>query len=239
MELAVNNALTAPGAAAHARHAGRPRQGRHRRLRRRRDRRPPLPLAVLLPHHPAARRRHPVRAVHQRPHRLDGQPAGQPEGQLPDRRRTTPPDPADWLAQAATEVKGTWWHDYVGWLAERTGGEQGPAPAPRRRRPTSRWTPPPAPMSLTAEAPGGAGPCATVAVGGQQLRGGRPARRRRRAPRCCCATASAPAWRRCSRWSTPSTRDRGGPLRRARRRRLPAAAVPLPDRRAGPPGRPR
>ncbi len=38
-----------------------------------------------------------LRALDQRPHRLDGQPARQPQGQLPDRRRTTPSDSGDFL----------------------------------------------------------------------------------------------------------------------------------------------
>ena len=68
-----------------ARHAGRPVHGHRRLLRHRRDRRPPLPVAGLLPQHPAARRGQPVRPVHQRAHRLAGQPAGQPEVHLPGR----------------------------------------------------------------------------------------------------------------------------------------------------------
>jgi class II poly(R)-hydroxyalkanoic acid synthase len=39
-----------------------------------------------------------------------------------------PPEASDWLAQA-TKVKGSWWEDYVTWLAERTGDER---PKPRR-----------------------------------------------------------------------------------------------------------
>jgi poly(3-hydroxyalkanoate) synthetase len=34
-----------------------------------------------------------------------------------------PPDSGDWLA-SATKVKGSWWDDYVSWLAERTGPER-------------------------------------------------------------------------------------------------------------------
>jgi polyhydroxyalkanoate synthase len=34
-----------------------------------------------------------------------------------------PPDPADWLGQATTE-RGSWWPDYVGWLQDRGGGEK-------------------------------------------------------------------------------------------------------------------
>ena len=40
----------------------------------------------------------PVRAVHQRPHRRAGQPARQPEGDLPGQHRTTRPTPQAWLA---------------------------------------------------------------------------------------------------------------------------------------------
>ena len=35
----------------------------------------------------------------------------------------TPPDPAQWQAQAST-VKGSWWPDYSAWLAERSGGQK-------------------------------------------------------------------------------------------------------------------
>jgi len=45
--------------------------------------------------------------------------------------RTTsdnPPDPADWLDQATTE-RGSWWPDYVRWLEARGGGEK---PRPRK-----------------------------------------------------------------------------------------------------------
>jgi polyhydroxyalkanoate synthase subunit PhaC len=34
-----------------------------------------------------------------------------------------PPDAADWLSQAAIEP-GSWWPDYVGWLEQRSGGEK-------------------------------------------------------------------------------------------------------------------
>jgi polyhydroxyalkanoate synthase subunit PhaC len=40
----------------------------------------------------------------------------------------TPPDPADWLDQAATEP-GSWWPDYADWLEARGGGEKA---SPRR-----------------------------------------------------------------------------------------------------------
>jgi polyhydroxyalkanoate synthase subunit PhaC len=35
----------------------------------------------------------------------------------------TPPDPTDWLAQATT-VRGSWWPDYVRWLEVRSGGDK-------------------------------------------------------------------------------------------------------------------
>ena len=84
MDLAISNGLTRAGETKMLGHRGRPRQDRHRHLRRGRDRRPPVQVGVLLPDHPAARRRLEVRALHQRPHRRDGQPARQPEGELPD-----------------------------------------------------------------------------------------------------------------------------------------------------------
>ena len=52
-------------------------------LHRRRDHRPYLPLAELLPVHPAAGRPTPVHALDQRAHRRDGQSARQREGQVP------------------------------------------------------------------------------------------------------------------------------------------------------------
>src|SRR3984885_9111651 len=67
----------------HARLAGGPGAGRLRQLHHRRDHRPHLSLAELLPDHPAAGRPQPVRAVHQRAHRRDGQPAGKREGEIP------------------------------------------------------------------------------------------------------------------------------------------------------------
>jgi class II poly(R)-hydroxyalkanoic acid synthase len=36
---------------------------------------------------------------------------------------TNPPDAQEWLAKAG-KVKGSWWEDYVEWLAERTGPER-------------------------------------------------------------------------------------------------------------------
>ena len=83
------------------------------------SRRPHLPVAVLLPQHPAARREQPVRAVHQRPHRRAGQPADQHEVQLPGHRTERQPGrPAGVAAQAHTE-QGSWWPDYAR-LAGRT-----------------------------------------------------------------------------------------------------------------------
>jgi polyhydroxyalkanoate synthase len=34
-----------------------------------------------------------------------------------------PPDPAEWLGRATTE-RGSWWPDYACWLEERGGGER-------------------------------------------------------------------------------------------------------------------
>ena len=189
-----------------------------RRLRRRRDRRPPVQVGVLLPDHPAVRRRDQVRALHQRPHRGHGQPARQPQGQLPDRGREPGRTPTDWLA-AAAQGPGSWWEDYVAWLAERTAASSAPSRASSATRRTRRCATLPAPMSTTAEppprparpaTPGGAtrphrsvrGLQARVSVRPGAGRG--PASRR-----CCCATGSGPASRRCSRSWTALDPDRG------------------------------
>ena len=123
-----------------------------------RHRRPPVPVAVLLPQHPAARRRRPVRAVHQRAHRVDGQPAGQPEGEVPGRaehapggRYGNPPDPRDWLARPRPRRAA----------GGRTTPPGSPSAAAARRtgrdswatRDSSRWTPRPACTSSTGSRP--------------------------------------------------------------------------------------
>ena len=54
-----------------------------RQLPGRRDHRPHLPVAELLPLDPAARRPQPVRPVHQRAHRRDGEPARKRQGEIP------------------------------------------------------------------------------------------------------------------------------------------------------------
>ena len=59
----------------HARLTGGPGPDRPRHLHGRRDHRPYLPVAELLPDHPAALRPQPVHPVHQRARRRDGEPA--------------------------------------------------------------------------------------------------------------------------------------------------------------------
>ena len=89
IDIAVGNALVTPGAVS----ASGPRSTFRRSGRLlcgRRDRRPHHPLAELLPQRPAAGRRHPLRAVHQRPHRGPGQPA-RPTPRRPSRPTRTPP----------------------------------------------------------------------------------------------------------------------------------------------------
>ena len=54
-------------------------------------------------------------------------PPGNPKATV-QTAATTPADPADWLDQATTQ-RGSWWPDYVGWLAEHGGGDK---PRPRR-----------------------------------------------------------------------------------------------------------
>jgi polyhydroxyalkanoate synthase len=54
-------------------------------------------------------------------------PPGNPKASF-QTAEENPPDAQEWLASAG-KVKGSWWDDYVGWLAERTGPERG---KPRR-----------------------------------------------------------------------------------------------------------
>ena len=82
IDIAVQNSLTEAGDGEHARHAGGPVGRGRRHLRHGGYRRPPVPLAVLLPDDAAARRGEPLRAVDQRAHRLAGQPADQPQGDV-------------------------------------------------------------------------------------------------------------------------------------------------------------
>ena len=182
-----------------------------------------------------------VRALHQRAHRRDGEPSRQPQGQLPDRveepgrrRRSGSPRRArsraaggtttsTWLARAHRPASAT---SRPGWARRATSRSA------TRRAPTSMTAEPavevahrPRPHDLGARHPGQ----------GLGAPGERPAASTSR--RCCSATASAPASRRSSRWSTHLDPDRGrGPVRRTRRRRQRAAAAPLPDRRRCPRG---
>ena len=142
IDVAIGNALTEPGKATML---GTPvdlSTVDRRLLRHRGHRRPPLPVAGLLPQHPAARRGEPVRPVDQRPHRLAGQPARQPEVDVPGGRRPTPagPEASGWTS--AETVQGSWWPDFMTWLGERSGEE---IPAP-----TSLG----GPLDVLADAPG-------------------------------------------------------------------------------------
>ncbi len=93
-----------------------------------RHRRPPVPVAVLLPQHPAARRRRPVRAVHQRAHRVDDQPAGQPEGEIPGgagRGSIRPTRPTHGTGCGRPRpCRAAGGRTTPSWLAERSGGEK-------------------------------------------------------------------------------------------------------------------
>ena len=83
LQLGAANALVTPGRRDDARLTAGPGRGRPGHLPGRRDHRPHLPLAELLPVHPAAGRPPAVRAVHQRAHRRHGQPTRQRQGQIP------------------------------------------------------------------------------------------------------------------------------------------------------------
>ena len=127
MDLAISNGLDPGRRDEDAGHGHRPRQDRHRHVRRRRDRRPPVQVGVLLPDDAAVRRGHEVRALHQRPHRRHGQPARQPEGELPD--GVEQPGGHEGLAREGVEGQG----QLVGRLrrlargAHRTGAQQADA----------------------------------------------------------------------------------------------------------------
>ncbi len=49
-------------------------------------------------------------------------PPGNPKASF-QTAEDNPPDAQEWL-EGATKVKGSWWEDYVSWLAERTGPER-------------------------------------------------------------------------------------------------------------------
>ena len=83
LQLGATNALVRPGGVTMLGSPVDLAPGRPRQLPGRRDHRPHLPLAELLPVHPAARRPQPVRAVHQRAHRRDGEPARKRQGEIP------------------------------------------------------------------------------------------------------------------------------------------------------------
>ena len=99
--------------------------------------RPHRRLAQRLSLDAAARRRQPVRAVHQRPHPGADQPAtgaGTSPAPATASRETNPPDIADWEAQAVTH-RGSWWPDYIAWLAGAAGGAGACAEEARQPRP--------------------------------------------------------------------------------------------------------
>ena len=87
VDFAMGNKIVNPGGVTAVGRADRPVAGARGHLHRGRDHRPHHPVAELLPQHPAARRRDPFRAVHQRAHRRAGQPADQPQGDLPGQHR--------------------------------------------------------------------------------------------------------------------------------------------------------
>ena len=101
------------------RYRGRPRQGHRRLLRGGGQRRPHLPVAQLLRGHPAARRE--SRFVLSTNGHIAAlvNPPGNPKSSF-QVAGEHPADPDAWAADADAE-KGSWWPDYTGWLAERSG----------------------------------------------------------------------------------------------------------------------
>ena len=111
------------------------------------------------------------------------------------------------------KVKGSWWDDYVGWLAERTGPERnkprrlGSAALRAGLRRAGHLCPRPLSPAATGAATGCApSRCAASRCGSAcgPAAAGSPTSRR-----CCCATGSAPASRRCSRFVDALDPDRG------------------------------
>ena len=118
----------ASGWADRARVAGGPGGRRRGQLHRRRPQGPHRAVGERVPEHAAARRRHQVRAVDERPHPAMVNPPA------PDSRASYrvadeyPADPQAFL-ESAVKVPGSWWPDYAAWLAERSGAMR---PAPKR-----------------------------------------------------------------------------------------------------------
>ncbi|CAA9493960.1 MAG: Polyhydroxyalkanoic acid synthase, partial [uncultured Solirubrobacteraceae bacterium] len=118
-----------PGRADGARHARRPRRDHGGLLRGGGDRRPHHAVAERVPDHPAAGLRAALRALHERPHRRDGQPARQPQGVLPDQRG----EPARRRGVAGRGVQAAR-HvvDGLVGVARRALGRRGPGPQEAR-----------------------------------------------------------------------------------------------------------
>ena len=106
-----------------------------RQLHRRRPQGPHRAVGERLPGHAAARRREALRALDQRPHPGDGQPARAGLARQLPRRRRAPRGPEAFLETAA-KLPGSWWPDYAR-VARRALGRPAPAP-PAARRPGHR-----------------------------------------------------------------------------------------------------
>ena len=175
-----------------------------------------------------------VRAQLQRPHPGHRQPARQPEGVVPHRRRRTRRPTPTSGSTAPRPHAGSWWDHWVAWLAARSG-ERGRR---HRRQLGSDAHPPldPAPAATsTSREPGVTGP---------HVRPGRRAPRPGVHPRRGPPAAAHHGPRRQHRDVGPARAGAQQPrhpdhrLRRVGHRRIAAAARPAADARPRPPGRP-
>ncbi len=125
VDLAMDNPLVTPGALTRPRRSGRPVPASTSTPTSSPASPTTSPRGRTATGPPAARRRHPLRAVDQRAHRRAGQPADNPKAAFPV-NKTNPPDAREWLPGAQTEA-GSWWPDFAAWLGDRCGARGPPA----------------------------------------------------------------------------------------------------------------
>ena len=97
------------------------------------------PVGERLPDGAPARLRAALRALHERAHRGDGQPAGQPEGDASASTTSCPRTPRAWLAGAATDARAAGGRTgRPGWASARATKRAAPQDARRQGAPAAR-----------------------------------------------------------------------------------------------------